>query len=124
MRKIAKFQCSVYIFLFLFFAILFYFYGIQLVRQLSIWMTDTFNLKHLDVYFLLYLYVESVNKLSIYLSIYQAKVARSVLFHEIEHTSQHTAHKGQIHLHDVGQLCILLIAGYQYKSPFTIYGPL
>ena len=42
--------------------------GIQLVRQLSIWMTDTFNLKYLDVYFLLYLYVESVNKLSIYLS--------------------------------------------------------
>ncbi len=25
--------------------ILFYLYGIQLVRQLSIWMTDTFNLK-------------------------------------------------------------------------------
>ncbi len=45
------------------------YYGIQLVRQLSIWMTDTFNLKWSWCIFLLYLYVESENKPSIYLSI-------------------------------------------------------
>ena len=55
-----------------------YFYGIQLVRQLFYLDDGHFQFKIILMYiFLLYLYVQSVNKLSIYLCIYLGAIDKS-----------------------------------------------